>query len=490
MKRTTILSAIAALVIVTLAGCYVGLDDGAGSVGIPLPDPRTVSEGAPAEYARIFILNGAIVLEVGEETPYKEFDLSPSANETLEEATVGPVPAGDGYRVVLVFGNYEEGAGGDEYFVPSDYALSDPFTVYGGQATAVDVELGPTPFDAAGGTLGLNLVGIMWDGDVDGDDLYVATPDELFVGDLGTLNFGSQETLPTGETANSISRGALEGVGPVPWVNTDQGLLPYDTSGGGWQQDFDTGKGFAGAVTDSGAYILGTTLYGYVQFDGGLGGVRDTVGSAEEWMQPADLADLVAGEPIYDLAVQYDSTAPDGGEVYGWFATKLGAFRMPKSLLEDSDMYPDLTVAQEVFERSDFFEIMINGTKAIITDIAVGYDGASTLYLGTPRGAVRVSDLSGFTSDPEPDFELSGELIAGTEGLIVEDIVMVGSYVVVLTNHFVVYSDDDGSTFSDPIPVYASQLGGEVTDMFVVDSALADLAILAGNGGVALLPLN
>ncbi|MFW5739155.1 MAG: hypothetical protein ACOC1F_02190, partial [Myxococcota bacterium] len=92
MKRTTILSAIAALVIVTLAGCYVGYDDGAGSVGIPLPDPRTVSQGAAAEYARIFVLNGPILLELGEDTPFEEFDLTPSEGQTLSEATVGPVP--------------------------------------------------------------------------------------------------------------------------------------------------------------------------------------------------------------------------------------------------------------------------------------------------------------------------------------------------------------------------------------------------------------
>ncbi|MFW6260109.1 MAG: hypothetical protein ACOC6J_00860 [Spirochaetota bacterium] len=486
MKRTTILSAIAALVIVTLAGCYVGYDDGAGSVGIPLPDPRTVSQGAAAEYARIFVLNGAILLELGEDTPFEEFDLTPSEGQTLSEATVGPVPAGDGYRIVLVFGDYQTGAGGD-YFVPSEYALSDPFTVHGGQATAVDAELGPTPFVGVGGSdiLGLDLKGIVFTG----TNLYVADPDTLYQAvatpaDFETgVSFGSSFAAPGGRTINSITLGAMEGgvAGPTGdvqtvWLNTTQGLLPF--VGSTFDSSFDDGSELeTTSILDSGAFILPAdySLYGYVQFDGGLSAVRDfDGGSGPDWMKPTDLSDLVSGQPIYDLAVQLT-----GSNVYGYFATKLGAFRMPDTVISDDT----IDTAQEVFESSDFFEVSINGTKAVITQIAIDPSGSGEIYLGTPRGAVRVPAAEAAKIGSEDNVPLDATLIPGTEGLIVEDIVMGGDYVVVLTNHFLVYSTNGGDSFaSAPLPVYASS-AGTVNEIFLDTSG--GVVLLAGSSGLA-----
>lgn len=489
MKRTTILSAIAALVIVTLAGCYVGLDDGAGSVGIPLPDPRTVSQGAPAEYARIFVLNGAILLEVGEGTPYKEFDLTPSPDETLTEATVGPVPTGDGYRVVLVFGDYQNGAGGGEYFVPSDYAVSDPFTVYGGQATAVDAELTPTPFVGVGGAdiLGLDLKGIVFAA----GNLYVADTDTLYQAgatpaDFETgVSFGSSFAAPGGRTINSITLGAIEDDTistandvPTVWLNTTSGVLPFN--GSGFDTTFDDGSQLEStSILDSGAFILAAdnTLYGYVQFNGGLSAVRDKNGTPVDdlqWMEPTDLSDLVVGQPIYDLAVQLT-----GSNVYGYFATKLGAFRMPDTVISDDT----IDTAQEVFQASDFFEVSFNGTKAVITQIAIDPSGSGEIYLGTPRGAVRVPATEAAKIGSEDNVPLDATLIPGTEGLIVEDIVMGGNYVVVLTNHFLVYSTNGGDSFeSAPLPVYASS-AGTVNEIFLDTSG--GVVLLAGSSGLA-----
>ncbi|MFW5743791.1 MAG: hypothetical protein ACOC2D_11005, partial [Spirochaetota bacterium] len=460
MKRTALLSTLAALVVVILAGCYLGYDDGAGSVGIPLPDPRSVSGTAPAEYARIYVLNGPVLVEVGEETAHAEFDLSPSGSERLTEATLGPIPADDGYRVVLVFGDYQDGAGGDEFFVPTEYALSGEFTVFGGQATAVDVEPEATPFVAVGGAdiLGLDLKGI----EFTGSNLYVADSTTLYEadaapGDFETgVSFGSSEPVPGDRTINGITLGASSS-GPEVWLNTTNGVVPFD--GTPFDEDFDNGSDLSDvSILDSGAFnLLSGDVYGYLQFDGGLTAVRD-IGSGSEWMKPTDLSDLVSGQPVYDLAVQRSES-----NVYGYFATKLGAFRMSDAVISDDTV----DSAQEVFEASDFFEVTINGTEAVITQIAVEPDGSGDLYLGTPRGAVRVPDEEAAKIGSEDNVPLDAELIPGTEGLVVEDIVMAGDYVVVLTNHFLVYSTDGGETFSSQrFPVYASS-AGTVNEIFL-----------------------
>jgi len=166
----------------------------------------------------------------------------------------------------------------------------------------------------------------------------------------------------------------------------------------------------------------------------------------------------------------------DGETVDGFFATKLGAFRMPQAVLEGAP--GDYDTAQEVFVASDFFEVTIDGVNATITQIAVGLMGEDTLYLGTPRGAVEVSDMSQIGGE---DVVVDSSLVPGTAGLIVEDIVTAGSYVVILTNHFLVYSTDGGTSFSRT-PIYASSVG-KVSDMFV-DTA-SGVVLLSGEFGLS-----
>src|SRR6056297_3185380 len=113
---------------------------------------------------------------------------------------------------------------------------------------------------------------------------------------------------------------------------------------------------------------------------------------------------------------------------------------MPQAVLEGAP--GDYDSPQEIFEASDFFEVTIDGVSATITQVAVGLMGEDTLYLGTPRGAVEVTDMSQISS---ADVVIDSTLVPGTAGLIVEDIVTAGSYVVILTNHFLVYSTDGGT---------------------------------------------
>ena len=79
------------------------------------------------------------------------------------------------------------------------------------------------------------------------------------------------------------------------------------------------------------------------------------------------------------------------------------------------------------------------------------------------------------------DVVVDSTLVPGTAGLIVEDIVTAGSYVVILTNHFLVYSTDGGTSFAR-VPIYASSVG-KVTGMFV--DTLSGVVLLSGEFGLS-----
>ncbi len=472
MKTTVRICALAAIAVIFLAGCYLDLDGGAGSVGIQLPEPRSIDGTAPAGLARVYVLNGPALLTVGEGTDFAEFDLSPDETTKLTEVTVGPVPAGDGYQVVLVFGDYLDGVGSTKAFVPVEYALSGEFTVSAGQANVADVTLGVTPYVpvAVSDTLGTELRGIV----VAGSSIHTASSTRLYSATaspdaFSTLDLTAGPSVPTGRTINSIALGAAEGEGPTVWANTTSALSPLDSAV--LQEAFDTDSEIETfSILDSGAFInpVDSFSYGYVQFDGGLSGVRD-IGSGPEWLDAIDLSDIVVGQPIYDMAVYSDGVTVDG-----FFATKLGAFRMPQSVLDPAN---SVDTAEKVFEASDFFEVIIDGVNATITQIAVGLSGDDTLYLGTPRGAVEVTNYNQIGVDVVVD----STLVPGTAGLIVEDIVTAGNYVVILTNHFLVYSTDGGTSFAR-VPIYASSVG-KVTGMFVDTSS--GVVLLSGEFGLS-----
>ena len=487
---------LAALVaVLLLASCYMVTDTGTSTVGIELPDPRSMSstDEEPAEFARIYVINGANLVAVGDGTPYKEITFNLEDDERVTQVSVGPVPSGDGYEVVAVFGDKEPGAGGADVFVPVLYAMSeDTFTVHGGQTTETpELELLASPFVAVDPdqTLGANLLGVVFNG----SRLYTATSAKLLESDPlgglgGTVDFPSSGVaLPTGYTVNSITLGADRTAGAVPWLNTDKGLLPYITGGTGFDEDFDNRGDVPGYnptdkdwnVLDSGGFVFNNPLdagdplngdvFGYFQFEGGLGGVWDDDGTLK-WMSPARMDDLVTGQPILDLDVQLHGT------VHAYIASKLGAFVMPQELLTEEPA-GDVSPAQRVLDMSTFFEVEIDGTAAQITHVSIGSDTDAHLYLGTPRGALKVP--VGDIGTVEPPLKVDAELVDGTERLAVVDLVSTGNLVVVLTEHFLIYSVDSGETFTR-VPVYASSVG--VVSGMLLDPSTGSVLITGSTG--------
>lgn len=498
MKR---LLFIAGAAILLLAGCFLAVDNGSGSVGIELPEPRSVTGDDPADAVRIYVINGPDLVEVGDTTPWAEIDLTADA-ETLSEVTVGPVPSGAGYRVVLVFGNYEAGADGPEVFVPVEYDLSAEFTVLGGQTNLTEI-LDPdfTPFVNIdpGDTLGRSIVGIVFDGAGTSTGLYAATASGLYratggPGSFGTINFGSTPATPPGGrviTSLGLGAGGATELSEV-WVNTDAGVLPYD--GATFDTTFSTPVEDFRILDSGGFYLPGGSLpgvYGYVQYDGGLSAVRD-LGSQIDWLQPIDLSDVIAGTPITSMDVEESPNL-----IRGYFATKLGAFRLHQDILQLPQDPPP--TAQDVFEfdggdldpanDTAFFEVNIDGTNAVITELDVAdVPGADQfIFIGTPRGALRVAiaDID-VADDQNPDVDAL--LIAETAGEAVVDIVATGNYAAIVTTHFLVYSTNANATSPTftAVPLYASVVG-EVTGL-LLDSATGSV-LIAGNGGLVGIPL-
>ena len=294
MKNAIKLLALVAGVAFLAAGCYLSLDDGIGSVGIRLPEPSSSGTPATADAARIFVVNGSTQLQLGDGIPYVEVALTGEANEV----TVGPVPSGPGYQVILAVGSYVVGFDGNEYFVPSEYAVSEEFNVYAGQATIQEMTLSTSPFAAPpADLLGRSLVDVA----AIGVDLYTTTATEFYKLDAAlATQLTYPKTIPGGRTASGLSVGATTAASRL-WINTDDGIVPFDGT------NFDTSFTDIALkpILDSGAFSMGGSLYGYFQFDGGLGGVYND-GGGNEWLSEVDLSGFVVGQPVYDLTIEDD----------------------------------------------------------------------------------------------------------------------------------------------------------------------------------------
>ena len=440
-----------------LAGCYAPVSDGVGSVGIRLPDTSSTGEPSDQSVARIYLLNEIALVSIGETTPYKVVEIESEENEV----SIGPVPSGPGYQVILVLGDdvADPVAGGDAtIFVPELYAVSEPFAVIAGQATPVPLEPVPSPFGHESGVFGENLVGIT----LVGGSFYTASAgdagSEAFQLDAG-LGVTASASLPGDEIATSIGIGALIGPGTVPWINTDKGIIPY--VGGTLELDFDLDypSDFP-PVLDSGAFLSGGDLFGWFQVDGGLGGVYDAAPAGDkQWLTDIDLSSFISGQPISDLVV--DSST---GEIEGYFASKLGAFKAPERILTE-----DINTVQGILEASSFFEVVIDEEKATITELAL-VAGTDDLYLGTNRGVVSV-----LKTDLDPATIPYSNLV--TESL---------GRTAILTDHFLIVSSTGGAPYT-MLPIYAGIVTAP-TGLFLDDGT--GVVLIAGETGIATLDID
>ena len=473
MKNTLRILGITLVTGFVLAGSYVEVQDGVGSVGIEMPDASSLGDPATETLARIYLLNETSLVEIGDETPYKIVELEYTENEI----SIGPVPSGPGYQVILALGSAHATTG---VFVPARYAVSESFAVIAGQATLVDLTPVESKFDYADSLLGNNLVDIAYMN----SSLYTVSAggDGSTVYELSlalAITNGAGVALPTSETARSIGIGALVGVGTaVPWINTDKGIIPYN--GGALELDFDIDYPIGAEKPDvlaSGAFVVGGDLYGWFQVDGGLGGVYDELASLleKQWLSDIDLSAFITGEPISDLAVDYSS-----GEVEGYFASALGAFRLPQRVLTDET----INTVPEILKAASFFEVVIDEEVAPITELALDYALIEPkLYLGTSKGVVSVltADIDQDPDDPATETINASGLVTESLGRRVQDMAIGGTYHAVLTDHFLIVSGNGGRSYS-VVPIYAGIVTAP-SGLFLNDST--GVVYIAGETGIA-----
>ena len=479
--KTIIRLSIIGFVLAALVGCYVALDDGSGNLGIVLPSPSFSSDAEAADFARIYVLLGPNLVPVGDGTDYKEVELEVDGGERQTSESV-TVPAGSDYRAVLVLGNKQSAAVGGTAFVPTHYAVSELFDMGPGGEEDLDIDLRPTPFvpvdpDAI---LGRDLLGIV----ATGSGVYVATSGQVFYdagtpSGIGALDFGSAQSLRPGEQIVSISRSAVNG-NDLMMANTNSGVLPYNGTNALETFDVNLPEDVGLPILDSGGIHDGTS-FGFLEYAGGITGYRansDSPGTGD-WMSPADLSEIVAGEAIFDMDVAVQS-----GTLYGYFATKLGAFRFPESVIN----LPSTTTVDEIFEDyTNFFEVTVGGNPAVITQLAMDRTDPSQIYIGTRRGAVVINESDIPDAVGETGSIANPPAIAGTENQEVLDIFVDGTgataLVAILTDHFLTVSTDGGASFKS-VPVYASSAAGTIADM-LVSTGTPNVALLAGSGGLA-----
>ncbi len=472
MKRT-ILAGVAALLALILSGCFISLENGAGSVGIQLPPPRSISGDSLGSVGRIYVINGSASLPLDDGgAEFVEFEL-PDDGTTLESYSVGPIPSGDGYQVILVFGDFEEDVNGDQVFVPGWYALSEELTVYAGQATLTEILTPDNPgLGIEPSLLGLELTSLA----IGGANIYTMTNDTLY---QLPADFSSDAIAYSMGVSNAVSLdlGSWSGQSQI-WVNTQSGILPFWLTGGSaftfMALNFGDTTVTVSPVVSSGAFTDGTNTYGYYQFEGGLGGVWDEDNDGlNGWLDEVDLSDIVVGEPVYDLAVDLE-----GGNIDGYFATKLGAF-----MLQEDDVRAGYTEAREVLRNATFFELTIDGVAVPITNIAIS---GNDLFLGTPRGVVvadksEVSGLSMSTNDNTPDVgENNGDVVPGSAGLVTKQLAISTNYKAILTENVILVQAGAGEWKEFPV---SATVSSEISGIFLDNSTGVVLAV--GDGGLS-----
>lgn len=450
------------LIGLVLTGCYVAPGDGEGSIGVQLPDDdpdgSTQDPDLEGQTARIYLLQGDTLVDLTENV-FVDIDLV----EGNRAVTVGPVPAGNGYQVILLLGETDE-----EVFYPARFAVSEVFTVISGESNEI-TPLVTEPNDmlaVAPDLIGEDLVGIT----ATPDGVFTATTDTLFVGDAN-LNFDDGSDVAGDQLVNSLSVGWFfdgSAFAQEPWLNTTEGILPY--RGAAFDADFSANLAQT-SVLSSGSFGIGLgadrNLYAFFQIDGGLGGLwvtNDNRGTpaAWEWLDEVDLSDLVTGQPVHDFVVDFDNEA-----VY--FATKLGAFRLTTEVLTEGDS----ATVQDVLDEADFFVVTVDGTEVDVTDLALVGD---SLYLATGKGVIKGTVVAG---DEVVDVGDGEAVIPATANREVLAMAFGGGYGAILTNNFIIVTDNQADY--KLIPIYAGT-GGTPSDIFL--DSINGIVLVSGSNGL------
>ncbi len=314
----------------------------------------------PGYTARIYLFADGKIYPLGDKYEYKEENIS----ENRVQVEIKNIPAGPVYTLAVSIGTK-----GTNYFNVEWWGNSEEFKIVAGSTVSPTVKLQETSFTPA--LSGKHLKGVI----VNSSTICTPTEDTLYYG--STITSFQSKTL-TGYSINSISIGKfLDNTNAIvnePWLNTTKGIVPFRNDN--FDETFSSK--LPESIIMSGAVEASeNSIVAFYERDSGLGGVyidstNKTQPSTWEWLD-IDLSDYVSGQPIYD----YYNT-----ESYAYFASKLGAFRLSSTLIEE---YNNSGNTPNFMDEAKFFSVD-NNIQIISLS---GYTSGSTKYLvmGTENGA-------------------------------------------------------------------------------------------------------
>jgi hypothetical protein len=275
----------------------------------------------------------------------------------------------------------------------------------------------------------------------------------------------------SGYTINSLSEGAQwdgEAYVPEPWLNTDHGIVPYRA--GAADLTFALEGGDVQVLQSGSLSYAEGPLAGQVavyQRDGGLGGKAFANGSAITGWIDIDLSSFLTGKFIYDFVT---------GGPYGFFATGLGALRIPKDVIRVG------VDPQTVLGESRFFTVDSSEPPLPILSLALV---GTTLYMGTTNGVWKATINTIYPQGSTTALADTPVQIPGTAGQSIKKIAVSGAAIAFLGTEDLVYSPD-GISFN-VYPFYSglpADLPGDLTDMCWFDNAGTKYIMISGMKGV------
>jgi hypothetical protein len=355
MKRLIQYLTILVAAVITLS-CYWTAN--LGTSGVQL-DFSNVQSKAAGDVVRVYLLADGNLLSVGDTVPYVEEALGSGEQKiTIEDLPVGPE-----YQALVGVGN----AAG-LIFQVSYYGESKTFELSSGDEITVPVTMKSMPYGVTHSTdlAGKELKGVVYS---DTNFLYTAEKSRIYALNPGTLaiddvapydQFGAQSFQ-----GNSLSESAAS-----DWqgfINTDNGILPFDYFGEDWifNSDFSTALGGEKNLQESGVFLTGSDYNFFFRRKNGLGGVSvisDELGSPGTWRWVN-----LELDGVLDMACS---------DLYAYYAASGGAFALPPNILAD-------TTPSIVEHRLNFSAPAKILSLAIIPKVA----SPSEIYLGTMNGA-------------------------------------------------------------------------------------------------------
>jgi hypothetical protein len=352
-----------------LVSCYWQAPVQSGSLSLAFPDRALSRDVDPAaDTARIYLEAGGAYVRFGPPA-------HPLYDETAFSAgsvyTSPPIPAGAGYTVMVAVG--EKDAAG--FFTTMNYGIRDEVSVSTGASTGLSMTLSHNPF----------LLTSLWGANVTGvlglDYVLYAGTEHDFYSTQYNWNSGAIDPFALLGTLAKHSIGSLSPgaewlpagyYSPTPWLDTDQGIVPYRIQGRGLDLAFASGAGLR-AIRRSAGFIdpgtPSTQVPVYIR-GSGIGGVSAPNGVPGTWAD-TELSQKQGGAPAFDLVSTYG---------FAYLAADSGALRVPASAVH-AGMTP-----QSLASSSDSFDA---GVNAPVLSLAAASDGGNytILYMGTSNGA-------------------------------------------------------------------------------------------------------